>query len=214
MLADLDKETVDFGPNYDGSEHEPLVLPARFPNLLVNGSSGIAVGMATNIPPHNMTEVVDACLALLKNPDMDIEQLIEIIPAPDFPTAGFIYGLAGVKEGYRTGRGRVVMRARTHFEDIGKGERQAIIIDELPYQVNKANLLMKIGETGAREEARRHLRDPRRVGQVRHARGDRAEARRNAEVILNQLYKQTQLQDSFGMNMVAHRSTASPGCST
>src|SRR3989339_1732449 len=146
LLADLDKETVNFGPNYDGSEHEPLVFPARFPNLLVNGSSGIAVGMATNIPPHNMNEVVDACLALLKNPDMNIEQLIELVPAPDFPTAGFIYGLSGVKEGYRTGRGRVVMRARCHFEDIGKGERQAIIIDELPYQVNKANLLMKIGE--------------------------------------------------------------------
>ncbi|NCN23556.1 MAG: DNA gyrase subunit A, partial [Gallionella sp.] len=133
LLADLDKETVDFGPNYDGSEHEPLVFPARFPNLLVNGSSGIAVGMATNIPPHNMGEVIDACLALLQNPTMDIEELIEIVPAPDFPTAGFIYGLAGVKEGYRTGRGRVIMRARCHFEDIGRGERQAIIIDELPY---------------------------------------------------------------------------------
>ncbi len=146
LLEDLDKETVDFGPNYDGSEQEPLVFPARFPNLLVNGSAGIAVGMATNIPPHNLGEVIDACLALLREPDMDIEQLIELVPAPDFPTAGFIYGLAGVKEGYRTGRGRVVMRARTHFEDIGKGDRQAIIIDELPYQVNKANLLMKIGE--------------------------------------------------------------------
>jgi len=123
------------------------VLPARFPNLLVNGSTGIAVGMATNIPPHNLSEVIEACLALLQNPEMDIEQLIEMIPAPDFPTAGFIYGLAGVKEGYRTGRGRVIMRARTHFEDVDKGNnRQAIIIDELPYQVNKANLLIKIGE--------------------------------------------------------------------
>ena len=203
LLADLDKETVDFGPNYDGSEHEPLVFPARFPNLLVNGSSGIAVGMATNIPPHNMSEVVDACLALLKNPDMDIEQLIEIVPAPDFPTAGFIYGLAGVKEGYRTGRGRVVMRARCHFEDIGKGDRQAIIIDELPYQVNKANLLMKIGEMvrEKRMEGISEIRDESDKSGMRAVielkRGE------NADVILNQLYKETSMQDSFGINMVA-----------
>ena len=203
LLADLDKETVDFGPNYDGSEHEPLVFPARFPNLLVNGSSGIAVGMATNIPPHNLTEVVDACLALLKNPDLDIEQLIEYVPAPDFPTAGFIYGLAGVKEGYRTGRGRVVMRARCHFEDIGKGERQAIIIDELPYQVNKANLLMKIGEMvrEKRLEGISEIRDESDKSGMRAVielkRGE------NADVILNKLYKDTQLQDSFGINMVA-----------
>jgi DNA gyrase subunit A len=203
LLADLDKETVDFGPNYDGSEHEPLVFPARFPNLLVNGSSGIAVGMATNIPPHNMSEVVDACLALLKNPEMDIEQLIEMVPAPDFPTAGFIYGLAGVKEGYRTGRGRVVMRARTHFEDIGKGDRQAIIIDELPYQVNKATLLMRIGEMvrEKRIEGISEIRDESDKSGMRAVielkRGE------NAEVILNQLYKDTPMQDSFGINMVA-----------
>ncbi len=203
LLADLDKETVDFGPNYDGSEHEPLVFPARFPNLLVNGSSGIAVGMATNIPPHNMSEVVDACLALLKDPDLDIEQLIEYVPAPDFPTAGFIYGLSGVKEGYRTGRGRVVMRARCHFEDIGKGERQAIIIDELPYQVNKANLLMKIGEMvrEKRLEGISEIRDESDKSGMRAVielkRGE------NADVILNKLYKDTQLQDSFGINMVA-----------
>ncbi len=203
LLADLDKETVDFGPNYDGSEHEPLVFPARIPNLLVNGSSGIAVGMATNIPPHNMTEVVDACLALLREPDMDIERLIELVPAPDFPTAGFIYGLAGVKEGYRTGRGRVVMRARTHFEDIGKGDRQAIIIDELPYQVNKANLLMKIGEMvrEKRIEGISEIRDESDKSGMRAVielkRGE------NADVILNQLYKDTQMQDSFGINMVA-----------
>ncbi|MBI1886792.1 MAG: DNA gyrase subunit A [Nitrosomonadales bacterium] len=203
LLADLDKETVDFGPNYDGSEHEPLVFPARFPNLLVNGSSGIAVGMATNIPPHNLTEVVDACLALLKNPDLDIEQLIEYVPAPDFPTAGFIYGLAGVKEGYRTGRGRVVMRARCHFEDIGKGERQAIIIDELPYQVNKANLLMKIGEMVREKklEGISEIRDESDKSGMRAVielkRGE------NADVILNKLYKETQMQDSFGINMVA-----------
>jgi len=203
LLADLDKETVDFGPNYDGSEHEPLVFPSRFPNLLVNGSSGIAVGMATNIPPHNLSEVVDACLALLKNPDLDIEQLIEYVPAPDFPTAGFIYGLAGVKEGYRTGRGRVIMRGRTHFEDIGKGERQAIIIDELPYQVNKANLLIKIGELvrEKRLEGISEIRDESDKSGMRAVielkRGE------NADVILNKLYKDTQLQDSFGINMVA-----------
>ena len=203
LLADLDKETVDFGPNYDGSEHEPLVLPARFPNLLVNGSSGIAVGMATNIPPHNMGEVIDACLALLKNPEMDIEELIDIVPAPDFPTAGFIYGTAGVKEGYRTGRGRVVMRARTHFEDIGKGERQAIIIDELPYQVNKANLLIKIGDLVREKkiEGISEIRDESDKSGMRAV----IELKRNEmpEVILNQLFKMTQLQDSFGMNMVA-----------
>ena len=204
LLADLDKETVDFGPNYDGSEHEPLVFPARFPNLLVNGSSGIAVGMATNIPPHNMTEVVDACLALLQDPTLDIERLIEIVPAPDFPTAGFIYGTSGVKEGYRTGRGRVVMRARTHFEDIDKaGNRQAIIIDELPYQVNKANLLMKIGELvrDKRLEGISEIRDESDKSGMRAV----IELKRGEvpEVILNQLYKETQLQDSFGMNMVA-----------
>ena len=203
LLADLDKETVDFGPNYDGSEHEPLVLPARFPNLLVNGSSGIAVGMATNIPPHNMGEVVDACLALLNNPEMDIEELLDYVPAPDFPTAAFIYGLAGVREGYRTGRGRVIMRARCHFEDIGKGERQAIIIDELPYQVNKANLLIKIGAMvrEKRIEGISEIRDESDKSGMRAVielkRGE------NAEVMLNRLYKETQLQDSFGINMVA-----------
>jgi DNA gyrase subunit A len=203
LLADLDKETVDYGPNYDGSENEPLVFPSRFPNLLVNGSSGIAVGMATNIPPHNLSEVVDACLALLKDPELDVEQLIEYVPAPDFPTAGFIYGLSGVKEGYRTGRGRVIMRGRTHFEDIGKGERQAIIIDELPYQVNKANLLIKIGELvrEKRMEGISEIRDESDKSGMRAVielkRGE------NAEVILNKLYKDTQLQDSFGINMVA-----------
>ncbi|CAH1385230.1 DNA gyrase subunit A [Candidatus Nitrotoga sp. M5] len=204
LLADLDKETVDFGPNYDGSEHEPLVFPARFPNLLVNGSTGIAVGMATNIPPHNLGEVIDACLALLQAPDLDIEQLIEYIPAPDFPTAGFIYGLAGVKEGYRTGRGRVVMRARTHFENIEKGNnRQAIIIDELPYQVNKANLLIKIGELVREKkiEGISEIRDESDKSGMRAV----IELKRNEmpEIILNQLFKMTQLQDSFGMNMVA-----------
>jgi len=204
LLADLDKETVDFGPNYDGSEHEPLVLPSKIPNLLINGSSGIAVGMATNIPPHNLNEIVDACLLLLENPETDIEELIEIVPAPDFPTAGIIYGTVGVKEGYRTGRGRVVMRARTHFEDIDKvGGRQAIIVDELPYQVNKANLLIKIGELVREKkiEGISDLRDESDKSGMRMV----LELKRGEvpEVVLNNLFKQTQMQDTFGMNMVA-----------
>ena len=203
LLADLDKETVDFGPNYDGSEHEPLVLPAKIPNLLINGSSGIAVGMATNIPPHNLNEVVDACLKLLNEPETSVEELIDIIPAPDFPTAGIIYGTVGVKEGYRTGRGRVVMRARCHFEDIGKGERQAIIIDELPYQVNKANLCIKIGELVREKkiEGISDLRDESDKSGMRVV----IELKRGEvpEVVLNQIYKDTQMQDTFGMNMVA-----------
>ncbi len=203
LLADIDKETVDFGPNYDGSEEEPLVLPARIPNLLINGSAGIAVGMATNIPPHNLIEVVDACLALLANPEVTIEELIEFVPAPDFPTAGIIYGVAGVREGYRTGRGRVVMRGRTHFEEIDKGNRQAIIIDELPYQVNKRTLLEKIGElvNEKRIDGISDLRDESDKSGMRVV----IELKRGevAEVVLNCLYKQTQLQDTFGMNMVA-----------
>jgi DNA gyrase subunit A len=205
LLADLDKETVDFGPNYDGSEREPLILPAKIPNLLINGSSGIAVGMATNIPPHNLNEVVDACLALLKNPLISIDELIEIVPAPDFPTAGIIYGVAGVQEGYRTGRGRVVMRARTHFEDMDKGSRQSIIIDELPYQVNKANLLIRIGELvrDKKIEGISDLRDESDKSGMRVV----IELRRGEvpEVVLNNLYKETQMQDTFGMNMVALR---------
>ena len=203
LLADLDKETVDFGPNYDGSEREPLILPAKIPNLLINGSSGIAVGMATNIPPHNLNEVVEACLVLLKNPETSMEELIEIIPAPDFPTAGIIYGVTGVKEGYRTGRGRVVMRARTHFEDLEKGSRQSIIIDELPYQVNKANLLIRIGELvrDKKIEGISDLRDESDKSGMRVV----IELRRGEvpEVVLNNLYKETQMQDTFGMNMVA-----------
>jgi len=203
LLADLDKETVDFGPNYDGSEREPLILPAKIPNLLINGSSGIAVGMATNIPPHNLNEVVAACLVLLKNPETSIDELIEIIPAPDFPTAGIIYGVAGVREGYHTGRGRVVMRARTHFEDMEKGSRQSIIIDELPYQVNKANLLIRIGELvrDKKIEGISDLRDESDKSGMRVV----IELKRGEvpEVILNNLYKETQMQDTFGMNMVA-----------
>ena len=203
LLADIDKETVDFGPNYDGSENEPLIMPARIPNLLINGSSGIAVGMATNIPPHNLGEVIDACLAILKNSEITIDELIDIVPAPDFPTAGIIYGTAGVKEGYRTGRGRVVMRGRTHFEDMDKGGRQAIIIDELPYQVNKKSLIEKIAElvNEKKLEGISDLRDESDKSGMRVV----IELKRGEvpEVILNNLYKQTQLQDTFGMNMVA-----------
>ena len=203
LLADIDMETVDFVPNYDGKEREPVTLPTRIPNLLVNGSSGIAVGMATNIPPHNLGEVNDACQALLKNPQLTVDELIEIIPAPDFPTRGIIYGVAGVREGYRTGRGRIVMRARTHFEEADKGGRVSIIIDELPYQVNKANLLMRIGEL-VREKRLEGISD---IRDESDKRGMRAviELKRGEvpEVILNRLWKETQLQDTFGMNMVA-----------
>ena len=204
MVADIDKDTVDYGPNYDGSTTEPLVLPARIPNLLINGSTGIAVAMATNIPPHNLHEVVAACLLLLENPDASIDELIEKIPAPDFPTGALIYGVAGVREGYRTGRGRVVMRARTHFEDMDKaGNRQAIIVDEIPYQVNKAVLQQKIAElvNEKKIEGISDIRDESDKQGMRVVielkRGE------NAEVVLNNLFKLTQLQDSFGINMVA-----------
>ena len=203
LLEDIDKETVDFGPNYDGSENEPLVMPARIPNLLINGSSGIAVGMATNIPPHNLNEVIAGCLAVLENPAIAIDDLIDLIPAPDFPTAGLIYGVMGVREGYKTGRGRVVMRARTHFEDIGKGDRQALIVDEIPYQVNKKSLIEKIAElvNDKKIEGISDIRDESDKSGMRIV----IELKRGevGEVILNNLYKQTQLQDTFGMNMVA-----------
>ncbi|MFZ9140736.1 MAG: DNA gyrase subunit A, partial [Burkholderiaceae bacterium] len=203
LLEDLDKETVDFGPNYDGSEKEPLIMPARIPNLLINGSSGIAVGMATNIPPHNLNEVVAGCLHLLANPEATVDDLMELIPAPDFPTAGIIYGIEGVRQGYRTGRGRCVMRARTHFEDIDKGSRQAIIVDELPYQVNKRSLLERIAElvNEKRLEGISDIRDESDKSGMRVV----IELKRGElpEVVLNNLYKNTQLQDSFGMNMVA-----------
>ncbi len=203
MLGDIDKETVNFGPNYDGSEKEPLVLPSRLPNLLVNGSAGIAVGMATNIPPHNLNEVVDACLHLLKSPEASIDELMEIIPAPDFPTAGIIYGINGVKDGYRTGRGRVVMRAKCHFEDIDRGQRQAIIVDELPYQVNKKTLQERMAELVHEKkiEGISHIQDESDKSGMRLV----IELKRGEvpEVVLNNLYKQTQLQDTFGINMVA-----------
>jgi len=203
MLADIEMETVDFVPNYDGKEQEPTALPTRVPNLLVNGSSGIAVGMATNIPPHNLSEVVDACQALLKDADLSIDDLIKIVPAPDFPTSGVIYGVQGVKEGYRTGRGRVMMRARTHFEEAEKGGRTSIVVDELPYQVNKASLLMKIGELvrDKKIEGIADIRDESDKSGMRAVielkRGE------NPDVILNNLWKETQLEDTFGMNMVA-----------
>nr|UOZ97071.1 DNA gyrase subunit A [Cupriavidus sp.] len=203
LLEDLDKDTVEFGPNYDGSEKEPLVLPAKIPNLLINGSSGIAVGMATNIPPHNLSEVVAACLKLLESPEATVDELMECIPAPDFPTAATIYGIEGVREGYRTGRGRCVMRAKTHFEDIDKGARQAIIIDELPYQVNKRVLQERMAElvNEKRIEGISDIRDESDKSGMRVV----IELKRGElpEVVLNNLYKNTQLQDSFGMNMVA-----------
>lgn len=203
LLSDIDQETVDFGPNYDGSEQEPLLLPSRLPNLLVNGSSGIAVGMATNIPPHNLSEVVAGCLYCLSKPDCTIDELMELIPAPDFPTGGIIYGMSGVREGYRTGRGRVIMRAKTHFEDIKGGNRQSIIVDALPYQVNKKTLQERIAElvNEKKIEGISDIRDESDKDGMRLV----IELKRGEvpEVILNNLYKNTQLQDTFGMNMVA-----------
>jgi DNA gyrase subunit A len=203
LIADIDKETVNFVPNYDETEHEPSVFPTRVPNLLVNGSAGIAVGMATNIPPHNLTEIVNACLALIENPGIDISALMEYVPGPDFPTAGIINGVRGIHEAYRTGRGRIHIRARSHIEgDENKG-RQKLVFTELPYQVNKARLLEKIAElvkekkiegiSGLRDESdkdgMRMVVDLKR-GEV-------------AEVVLNNLYQHTQLQNVFGINMVA-----------
>jgi len=203
LLSDIEKETVDFGPNYDGSEHEPLIMPTKLPNLLINGSSGIAVGMATNIPPHNLTEVIDGLKELLKKPEITIDALIEKIPAPDFPTAGIIHGISGVRDGYRTGRGRVVMRGRTHTEELDRGKREAIIVDELPYQVNKKNFIEKIAElvNGKKIDGISDLRDESDKSGMRVV----IELKRGEipDVVLNNLYKQTQLQDSFGMNMVA-----------
>ena len=202
LLADLEKETVDYLPNYDESEHEPIVLPTRVPNLLINGSSGIAVGMATNIPPHNLGEVVNACILMVDQPDVEIEQLMECIPGPDFPTAGYINGARGIREAYRGGKGKIYLRARTHYEE-DKSGKQSIIVTELPYQVNKARLLEKIAELvkEKRLEGITGLRDESDKDGMRMV----IELRRGeiADVILNNLYKQTQMQNVFGINMVA-----------
>jgi len=203
LLADLDKDTVDFIPNYDESESEPRVLPTRVPNLLVNGSSGIAVGMATNIPPHNLAEVVSACLAMIDNPDISVQELMRYIPGPDFPTAGFINGASGIYHAYMTGRGKIYLRARCHFEDISGGSRHAIVTTELPYQVNKATLQIKIAELvkEGKLEGISEIRDESDKDGMRLV----IELRRGEvpEVVLNNLYKQTQFQTVFGINMVA-----------
>ena len=203
MLADIDKDTVDFIPNYDESETEPAVLPTRVPNLLVNGAAGIAVGMATNIPPHNLSEVIDGCVALIDDPDLTLDELMQHIPAPDFPTAGILLEVGGLKEAYATGRGRVVMRARAVIESMDGGSRERIVVTELPYQVNKARCLERIAElvkekkmTGIAELRDESDKDGMRMV-IELKRGE------NADVILNNLYQQTQMQTVFGINMVA-----------
>jgi DNA gyrase subunit A len=196
LLADIDKETVDFNPNYDESETEPAVLPTRVPNLLINGSSGIAVGMATNIPPHNLTEIVTACIALIENPEITLAELMQIVPGPDFPTAGFINGAQEIVLAYKTGRGRLHVRARTHFEDVGKGDRQAIIITELPYQVNKAKLIERIADLVRDKLIEGIASDGMRVV-IELKRGE------VPEILLNNLYAQTTMETVFGINMVA-----------
>ena len=203
ILADLDKETVDFLENYDGSESEPSVMPTKIPNLLINGSSGIAVGMATNIPPHNLTEIITACLSLIDNPEIEIKELMEHVPGPDFPTAGMINGTQGIYEAYCTGRGRVHIRARTEIEELGKRNREAIIVTELPYQVNKARLIEKIAELvrDKKIEGITELRDESDKDGMRIV----IELRQGevTDVVLNNLYKQTSMQTVFGINMVA-----------
>jgi DNA gyrase subunit A len=202
LLEDLEKETVDFHANYDETEMIPTVLPTRVPNLLINGSSGIAVGMATNIPPHNLNEVVNACLAMIDNPEITIDEIIQHIPGPDFPTAAIIHGRSGIHEAYRTGRGRISVRAKTHFETDEKG-KEKIIVTELPYQVNKARLIERIAELVKEKklEGLSALRDESDKDGMRIV----IELRRgeNSEVILNNLFVQTQLQGVFGINIVA-----------
>jgi DNA gyrase subunit A len=202
MLADIDKDTVDFAPNYDDNETEPVVLPTRIPNLIVNGSAGIAVGMATNIPPHNLSEVVDGLVTLIERPETTVEQLAGIITGPDFPTAGYIYGLAGIREAYTTGRGTITLRAKAHVEKL-RGGREAIIITELPYQVNKATLIERISELGREKklEGISEIRDESNREGIRVVielgRGE------IPQILLNQLYKHTQMQTTFGIIMLA-----------
>src|SRR5277367_6175264 len=202
LVDDLDNATVDFQPNYDNTEREPVVLPARFPNLLVNGAGGIAVGMATNIPPHNLGEVIDACIALADDPAMSIEDLIAIVPGPDFPTGGIILGRQGIRSAYHLGRGSIMMRGKVEFETL-RGEREAIVISEIPYQVNKAHMVERIGELVREKklEGISALRDESDRDGFRVV----IEMRRDAvpDVVLNQLYRFTSLQTSFGANMVA-----------
>ena len=202
MLEDLDKDTVDFRPNYDEKELEPGVLPARFPNLLVNGAGGIAVGMATNIPPHNLAETIDGALALMDKPDMSVEELMEYIPGPDFPTGGAILGRAGIRAAYATGRGSIIMRSKTAIETLRK-DREAIIVTEIPYQVNKATLIEKIAELVREKkiEGISDLRDESDRDGMRIV----IELKRDAvaDVVLNQLWRFTQMQASFGANMIA-----------
>ncbi len=202
IVEDLDKDTVDFQANYDNSEREPVVMPARFPNLLVNGAGGIAVGMATNIPPHNLGEVIDACVALMDNPGLTVEDLIAFVPGPDFPTGGIILGRAGIRAAYHLGRGAIAMRGKVEFETL-RGEREAIIVSEIPYQVNKAHMVERIGELVREKklEGISALRDESDRDGYRVV----IELRRDAvpDVVLNQLYRFTALQSSFGANMVA-----------
>src|SRR5512147_947682 len=202
LLADIEKETVDFGPNYDGALSEPLVLPAKFPNLLVNGSSGIAVGMATNIPPHNLSEIIDATILLIENPQATLDEIMALVPGPDFPTAGFIYGRSGIRSAYQSGRGIIVMRARAAIERLGR-DREAIIVTEIPFQTNKAKLIERIAELvhDKKLEGISDLRDESdREGMriVIEIRKDQP-----AQVVLNNLYKMTPMQSSFGIILLA-----------
>ncbi|MFM8516817.1 MAG: DNA gyrase subunit A [Nevskiaceae bacterium] len=205
LLADIDRETVDFVPNYDESLTEPAVMPSRIPNLLVNGSSGIAVGMATNIPPHNLTEVVNACLAVIDEPDISLAGLMQHVPGPDFPTAGIINGAQDIVSAYKSGRGRLSIRARTHFEEVGRGDRQAIVVTELPYQVNKARLIERIADLVREKQIEGIANDGLRDESDKDGMRIVIELRRgeNAEVVLNNLYAQTPLETVFGINMVA-----------
>ena len=205
LLADIDRETVDFVPNYDESLTEPAVMPSRIPNLLVNGSSGIAVGMATNIPPHNLTEIVNACIAVIDDPEITLAGLMQHVPGPDFPTAGIINGAQEIVSAYKGGRGRLSIRARTHFEDIGKGDRQAIVVTELPYQVNKARLIERIADLVREKQIEGISNDGLRDESDKDGMRIVIELRRgeNAEVVLNNLFAQTPLETVFGINMVA-----------